>query len=239
MTDTSQTPLQTPKAKAKTPPRKRGIIRPMTREASLARARSIVGERGKLIRYSMKAGYNGGTDPDAFDPASHYKTLVTRLERASCDCVGLQTWLLGFDRKQRDFAPGWDWANTDSMIVEAQTRAQWFEIIPWPEAACLVVYRSIDLDHDGERDRVGHVGMVTGMVDAHGKPLVEFEWDAVRLPYKRLRVTHCSLGNDQKLGRAIAETDGSAWAGREYYKGHHDPRWASVFLRYRRFVVGA
>jgi hypothetical protein len=216
---------------------KRGRVRSMTREQALQRARRMLGEGGRAIRYSMEPGHNGGADPDAFDPATHWRSPVLKLRRATCDCVGYQTWSLGFDRMQPDFAPLWDWANTDSMILEAHTRMRWFEIISWPESACLIVYPSIDYDRDGSRDRIGHVGMVTGMVDGHGKLLSEFEWNTKAPPYHRLRVAHCSASNDRQLGRAIVETDGAPWAGRDYFRGHRDPRWASIFMRYRRFVV--
>lgn len=227
------TPLQTPSAKART----RGTIRPMTRLQAIERARLMASEVGKSIRYSMEAGHNGGADPDAFDPATHWRTKVLKLQRVTCDCVGFQCWNLGVDRLQRGFAAGWDWINTDSMIVDARTHAEWFEVISWPESGCLVVYPSIDFDHDGKRDRIGHVGMVVGMVDAHGKPLVEFEWSEKAKAYERLRVIQCSAGNDKRSGRAIVETDGRAWAGRDWYRGQHQSHWASVFLRFKRFAA--
>lgn len=221
-----ETPIEIPR---------RGRVRPMTREGALRRARMMAGSAGALIRYSIVGGRNGGTNPDASDPASRWRTVLRTL-RATCDCSGLQAWCLGFDRRQEDFAPGWDFFNTVSMIAEAQTRAAWFEIIPAPETACLVVYPSIDYDDDGDRDRVGHTGMVVGMVGADGKPLREIKWDPARPAFDRLRVVHCSAGNDRVLDRAIAETDGGAWANRERYKARRHARWGSVFLRYRRFA---
>lgn len=210
-----------------------GAIRPTTRAEAVARARLMCGDAGARIVYRLK-DHSGGRDPFAPDCASHWRTLINLIAVASCDCAGFVAWCLGYDRYQPDaFMPGsgWDWINCDSMIADARGPQTFYEELiatgeplrdQRPLPGDVVVFPSIDLDHDGSRDRVGH----TGIIVAVAPTWTPGDW-------RSLRVAHCSSGNGR---RAIAETSGAPWAGRERFRGLTNPRWTSTILRYRRFA---
>lgn len=208
--------------------------RPTTREEAVARAERMAGPAGAAIRYRLE-DHSGGRDPYAPDPASHWRSPVKRIALATCDCSGFAAWSLGYDRHQ----PGEDeeWFNTDAMIRDARAGgATWFRELVLDHAdplrrqrplpGDLAVFGSIDLDRDGARDRVGHVGVIVGVPPSWAPGL----WGA-------LEVVHCSGGNDRRFGRAIAKTTGIAWAGRDTFRGRTNPRWAATILRYQRFVA--
>jgi len=201
-----------------------GLFRPTTRQEAVERARKLAGPAGAKIRYRL-ADHQGGRDPHAPDCASHWKSAVKRIPLATADCAALACWSIGMDRYQPDrFSTFGGWLNTDSMLIDARTSKELFEIADKPTPGDLIVYPSIDYDRDGDRERVGHVGIV---VDAAA-------W--VPGTFGGLRVVHCSAGNDRRLGRAIAETDAAPWAGAATYRGETRPAWGAMFLRYRRFV---
>lgn len=210
-----------------------GKVRPMLRADVIARARRMAGEDGHDIRYWLK-DFNGGRDPDADDPATHWKSKYLRTPMATCDCAGFVAWCCGYARKQPGFVKGWDWINCDSMIAEARLVGAWFRVLSQPVAGCIVVYQSIDADNDGDRDRIGHTGIVTGMVDQFGKPMLELDWTTPR--WDRLQVAHCSPSNEKRFGWAIAETSGTSFAGKGAYKKEARDEWSSVFLQYQRLV---
>jgi hypothetical protein len=144
-----------------------------------------------------------------------------RREMATADCSGFVAWCLGYDRYQPDlFSTYGGWVSVDSAIIDARTSRQWFDLTEKPQAGDLIAYPSIDVNHDGSRDRVGHIGMV---VETAG---------AMRL----MQVAHCSKGNDRRIGRAIAATDGTPWAASGTYKGMARNSYGAVFLSYKRFA---
>lgn len=202
-----------------------GLFRRTTRAEAVERARLLAGPAGAAIRYRLK-DHQGGRDPHAADCASHWRSPIIGMPYATSDCAGFVAWALGFDRYQPgEFSAFGGWINTDSAIIDARTVNQWFEIVSLPIPGDAIVYPSIDLDHDGDRDRVGHIGIITAVMPSWQPE----SWGA-------LRVVHCSMGNDRRFGRAIKETTALPWAGAETYKGSLSPRWASMFLRYRRFA---
>lgn len=193
---------------------------------ALRRARSMIGfepdGRGP-IRYRLREGFNGGRNPNAPHPASWSPPDSQGLAWSehgawTCDCTGFAMWCIGIDRYQLDFEknhkgePLWGgWINTNSMIAASKVpNPEWFEQIPYPEKGCLVVYGT--WRNEQGKSKVGHVGVVS-----------DFPKDWQPGQWRRLSVVHCSGGNDQTLGMAIAETDGRAW---------ENPRKGSVFLRY-------
>lgn len=201
-----------------------GVFRPTTRQEAVERARKLAGPAGATIRYRL-ADHQGGRDPHAPDCASHWTSAVKRIPLATADCAGFVAWCLGFDRYQPDrFSTYGGWINCDSAIIDARTSREWFEIAEKPTPGDLIVYPSVDYDRDGDRDRVGHVGVIVDV--------------SARVPgtFSGLRVVHCSAGNDRRLGRAIAETDATPWAGAATYRGETRAAWGAVFLRYRRFA---
>jgi hypothetical protein len=184
----------------------------------------MAGVAGKDIVYRLSDN-NGGRDPYASDPATHWRTKVLRQLVLSCDCAGFVAWALGYDRKQPGFG-GWDWVNCDSMLIEAkQNNEVWFDFVETPMPGDLVVFPSIDADNDGDRDRVGHVGVVVEVLKG---------WQPGR--FDLLRVVHCSMGNQRKFKRAIMETTAEVWARADVYKGKMQQNWRARFLRYRGFV---
>lgn len=216
-------------------PDRPGVFRPTTRVDAVARARRMTGSAGAAIRYRLK-DHQGGRDPHATDCASHWKSLIKRIDLATADCAGFIAWALGFDRFQPDaFATYGGWINCDSALIDARTVKSWFEEVDWanpdpvrriaPLAGDVVVFPSIDVDRDGKRDRVGHIGVITEVLPSWAPNI----WGA-------LRVAHCSGGNDKRIGRAIAETTAIPWSGATVYRGVTRSAWGATILRYRRFA---
>jgi cell wall-associated NlpC family hydrolase len=181
-------------------------IRPTTSAEAMVRARSMIGKR---IRYSLGAG---GRDPWDNDPATE---VAGAKASATCDCAGFVAWALGFDRKQpeSDFPLWGGWINTDSAMEESKRTQTWFLRTQVPEVGGLIVFGSVR--QNGKRTP-GHIGIVTE---------VPAGWAGADGDYVRMKVVHCSGGNDRRLGHAIHETNGKVWAGKR-----------SIFLRYLRAV---
>lgn len=176
----------------------------------MARARSMIGYTPpphphsppgwpkSPIRYRLAAGHNGGTDPYAPHPASWSFGFRT----PTLDCSGFVAWCLGLDRYQPDSAV--KWISTDGMIRDADGEQEYFSPIDRPELGAVVVYGSEW--RDGRRIYVGHVGIVV-CLPVRG-------WGPGHRQWSRLRVVHCSSGNDRRMGGAIQQTDASHWRGR-------------------------
>ena len=83
----------------------------LTRDNTLARARSLVGQRGfyKLGKGGRNPAKNGPWDDVV---TTHPATIP------GCDCSGGIAWLLGYDRWQ---APD-DWFGTDRIVEDARAR---------------------------------------------------------------------------------------------------------------------
>lgn len=160
----------------------------------------------------------GGRNPMATTP------IGMRDKRRGCDCVGFTSWCSGFDRFQKDFPFYGGWINTDSSLGKWNaTTGQWEPAEGWflrlekPVIGCWIVYPSIDIDNDGDRDRIGHVGIVT----EHAK---EWSWATTR-------VVHCSSSASRaRNGRAIQESDAALWGRARTYRGRSAPRYAAAFL---------
>jgi hypothetical protein len=179
-------------------------------QRAVLRARSLVGHG----RYIAGAG---GRDPSARTPDS-----VVR-GRCGCDDAGFLAWCLGYDRHQTGFTAGSDWINADSMICESETRDMWFRPLIAPELGAVIAYCSIDLEHDGQRTRAGHAGLVVAVPE---------RWSTSESAWAALRVIHCSQSIQRRRGHAIDETHAAAWAHRASFHGTSHPRWRTRFLRY-------
>lgn len=193
-----------------------------------ARARSMIGAD---IPYLLSAG---GRKPTAPSPIGR-KVYKDGRVGVGCDCSGFTAWCCGMDRFQEDFPLLGGWINTDAMLGSWDAAAKrwrpvpgWYELLDAPVVGCIVVFGAIDLDHDGDRERIGHTGIVTG---------IDFppDWS-----WGSIEVTHCSGSNDRKSNGAssIAATDGRAWAGKHVYRGRTNQRWASQFLRPLALGIG-
>lgn len=153
--------------------RKPGTPTPVPPEERAQRAaRALAGLRGY---YGLGAG---GRDPSAALPWGAYQPrkgeAADQVERRRglgpvwCDCSGAVSWVLGVPRRIPGYARGWDYLSTDGLIRDADDPAvelvRWIEpgepVAPWQ---ALVVYGSQDLDGDGDRDTIGHVGAVSAV----------------------------------------------------------------------------
>jgi hypothetical protein len=131
--------------------------------------------RGTPGRYGLGAG---GRDPKAPLPWGTYQARKgedaeqvkrrTKLGAVWCDCSGGVSWVLGIPRRVAGYARGWGYLSTDGVIADANDPA--VELVAWVElgqtvtAWCaLVVYGSADLDGDGDRDAIGHIGVVAAV----------------------------------------------------------------------------
>jgi hypothetical protein len=200
-------------------------IRPTSPDDAMRRARGMVFRRpvdaGVLatpLRYALG---EGGADPDAGHPGSPDEDHGGRL---AADCAGFVAWALGYDR----FQPGdafpvfGGWINTDSMITEARGPSRWFEVIDRPEPAAVVVYPGVR--RNGERVRIGHVGLVTAVPPA---------WDSTdEASWRGTTVVHCNGSTCRDHGYAVAETGARLWFGAD----RRGEAKGSLFLRYRRFA---
>lgn len=179
---------------------------------AMIRARSLVGQG----RYVAGAG---GREPTARTPEDMVRG------RRGCDDAGFLAWCLGYDRHQRGFTAGSDWVNADSMICEAETLGAWFRPLIAPELGAIVAYCSIDLEHDGHRDRLGHAALIVDVPE---------RWSTSEAAWAALRIIHCSRSIQRRRGHAIDETHAAAWAHRGSFRGASHPRWRTRFLRYLR-----
>lgn len=160
---------------------------------------------------------NGGTDPTAPDPGARWSKPGSTFVNRTADCVAAVAWCSGFDRYQPDRAADvWGGRlNCDSMLIEATQYGRCFEILDRPEPGCIVTYGSEDYDGDGQRDRVGHTGIITS---------VPAEWDAAaRECWADLGVVNIAASAARANSRAV----GTTWFGNDR-RGHAKQ---SVFLR--------
>jgi hypothetical protein len=146
---------------------------------------------------------NGGTDPTAPDPAARWSKPGSKFVNVTADCYAGAAWICGFDRfQERRGSHVWGGRfNCDSMLIDALGKGRCFEVLDQPEPGCMVVYESQDYDHDGDRDRVGHIGTVVSV------PSV---WDYDnRECWAQLGVVDIA----QRGGRANCRTTGLTWYG--------------------------
>lgn len=185
--------------------------RPLTSSESIERARSFL---GKPIKYQLGTG---GRDPNAKSPST------TRDGKVGCDCVGFVAWACGFDRLQPDFPHYGGWINCDSALGKFDSLRGWhgvagfFDVVQNPNPGDWVVYPSIDLDHDGARDRIGHVALVTEVGES---------W-----AFENIKVIQCSSAASRKGASSIVETNATLWGNSSTYKGRTEARWGATFLR--------
>ena len=199
-----------------------------TLDTVAARALSMV---GAPIPYVLSTG---GRNPLAPSPIGR-KVLKDGTVIPGCDCSGFTAWCCGMDRFQETFPLLGGWVNTDAMMGRWSAAKKlwcpingWYELLDAPIVGCIVVFGAIDLDADGDRDRIGHTGIVTRVPD-------NGSWG-----WRSIEVTHCSSSNWKRSGgkSSISTTDGSAWAGQQSFRGRVNPRWGSIFLKPRMLGIG-
>ncbi|MGN6107871.1 MAG: hypothetical protein ACTHU0_22375 [Kofleriaceae bacterium] len=169
------------------------------------RARYLASSTCADIYYRLEYP-NGGHDPKATDPASRWTKPGSTFVNRTADCIAAAAWCGGWDRYQPTrFAHLYEGSiNCDSMRYDAGGPAKCFERLDSPRPGCMVVYGSVDYDHDRRWDRRGHIGTVVE-VPARWDPKSHEAW-------RRLVVVDIA---DRSPHRANRATTGVSWFGRE------------------------
>lgn len=172
--------------------------------ASVRRARRALALL--VARYGLGCG---GRDPRAADPLGPYQARAgeaadrvrgrAALGRVWCDCSGFVAWCIGIARKLADGS----WFYTDRIVSDAGRDLGLLDLgyrVPVDQArpGDIVAYGSIDTDGDGDRDRIGHTGIVS-WVPAKIRTLAD------------VKVIHCA-SSANPAGGAIRESSGKPWA---------------------------
>lgn len=178
--------------------------------------RALAALAGPAGRYGLGAG---GRDPKSALPWGSYQARKgedpAQAKRRSalgpvwCDCSGAVAWVLGVPRRIAGYARGWGYVSTDGLIADADDPA--VELVQWvPQGAsiepwtCLVVYGSDDTDGDGDRDLIGHVGIVRAVPEG---------WTyAGPASLEQLTIWHCAASSSPT--GAIRTSSGRPWARR-------------------------
>ena len=194
--------------------RKPGTPEPLGRLMRERRALAVL--EGPRVYYCLGAG---GSDPDAPSPCGPYRPRAgedpvrVKIRRAAgrvwLDCSGAVAWVLGVPRKIAGYARGFGWFSTDGVIKDANDPevdlVEWVAagepIVPW---TCLAVYGSIDKDGDGDRDSIGHIGIVAAVPDG-------WVYDGPA-SIAALSVWHCAASASPT--GAVRISDGAPWARR-------------------------
>lgn len=162
---------------------------------AVIRARSMLG----LGLYCLGAG---GKNPYHADPWSscakptdpkHAKHV--KQGRVFCDCSGFIDWCYRWSRND----PTYGWRYCDAFVRDALNDVPGDLGYAVPIEECqegdLVVYKSVDTDRDGDRDLIGHVGIIS----KRGKT------------FREIRVIHCA---SRGAPYAVRESDGRIWETR-------------------------
>ena len=144
---------------------------------------------------------SGGKDPRALSPwtkcAKPKIHSHAALGARFSDCSGFVDFCLGWDRND----PVYGWRYCDSLFADAKKQVPGdlgYEVpIISVRVGDIVVYRSKDIDGDGDRDIIGHIGIVD-FVPTDGP-----------VTWRTIRVIHCS---SRPVGDpAVKRTDGRLW----------------------------
>lgn len=174
--------------------------------------RAMAALRGPRLTYCLGAGGRGEIAGDYVpyrgEPPSSIAARRAR-GRVYVDCSGGVAGALGIQRHIRGYARGWDYFSTDGVICDADDPA--VEIVRWVEIGeaiepwtAIAVYGSLDTDGDGDRDVIGHMGLVSS-VEAGWT----FEGPA---SIERLGIWHCAASRHENGACRI--TSGAPWARR-------------------------
>lgn len=204
------------------------VLRPVRAAVELAAAvrNRVAGSRPvsrevRLYRAGMHTGGGyglgcGGTDPAAPSPFGPYRARTGESAasvkakqargRIWCDCSGWISWVIGVPRRRPGYAKGWGYVSTDGLVVDADDPAvelvEWVPIGGAVEAGELLVYGGVDTDGDGDRDLIGHVGIVLDV------PIGWVYNGPASLAH--LTVRHCAASG----GGGIRTSNGAPWAKR-------------------------
>jgi hypothetical protein len=200
----------------------------MSRGNKIAMTGQLAATRATQAAAANRTAYRlgaGGKDPSRSGPND---------SAGESDCVGFACWASGIDRFQEVDFPYWGgWINTDSAIESAKDKRHHatipaisfkllgtYDVI---ETGDWILFNSIDEDHDGKRDRVGHVGVV---VDRSGY--------ATGSVFSAIKIAHCSPANHVHGDDAIAITGPETFAfgsNRTEFRGKVYPTKGTVFVR--------
>lgn len=166
------------------------------------RARAV--ERARRIAKQPSAYVlgAGGRSPSAPTP------FTTRDGRTGSDCVGFTCWCLGHDRYQpKSFTLYSGWINTDSLMMDARGKQEWYEPIARPEPGDVVVFPS--LRHDGHMTRMGHIALVVEVPADMPGDVYALNAQARRHWLTQVRVIDCAAASGRKP-HAVSETTAAA-----------------------------
>lgn len=151
-------------------------------------------------RYVLGAG---GRDPRALTPFTMRDGVL------GSDCVGFTSWCLGHDRYQPKTFPRYDgWINTDSLMADANDARTWYGPVSRPEPGDVVVFPSIY--RDGQRRRMGHIGLVVDVPDDFPEDF-HFAHHDRSLWLTRVAVIDCAGARSRReKGYAVAQTTAAA-----------------------------
>jgi len=167
----------------------------------------------------------GGRDPSNPNPFT-YKDGVGW----GSDCVWFVDWCRGLDRYQPGVFSQYDgWINTDSILLEARGKSEFFEIVDQPRPGDAIVTPSL-FNAKGQRTVIGHIGLIVG-VDIDTSSWTSHLW--IRPANERANfMRHCSVidcnaSAARRLNKhAIDYTDASRLWNRP------DARW----VRYKKLA---
>lgn len=174
---------------------------PMTHAEAVTRARAIATLKSKYILGA------GGRNPAMQVP------FTLRNGKLGSDCIGFVLWCWGLDRYQLDY-PFYDgWINTDSLLMDVDTKQTRFAEVDRPYPGCAVVYPS--LRKNGKMTRMGHIGLVVEAPDVwpSREEWKKFEPWQRKLWMKKVKVIDCAGALRRKLtGRAVDYRTAEIWA---------------------------
>lgn len=173
--------------------------------------RALAALAGPRAYYCLGAGGRKGKILGDYVPREGEAALLTKQRRARgsvyADCSGAIAGVLGLDRRIPDYARSWGYFSTDGVLADAQDPA--VELVafakigegarPWE---FLVVYGSADRDGDGDRDVIGHIGIIAKVPEG---------WVYTgSASLRALTIWHCAAST--AATGAIRLSDGQPWA---------------------------
>lgn len=166
------------------------------------------------IVYALSAG---GKDPMDIDPRS----TVDRdgAPRFGLDCSGASAYALGLPRRLPTFPLYGGYMNTDSICDDAEN-GQSLYMPSEVKRGALLVFPGIDLNHDGKRDRIGHVAWINRVLDG---------FDPRQPDYSLVEIYDCAGSNSNLPGAKgdVALHRAHYFDAKEHFRGKTDQRWAT------------
>lgn len=130
----------------------------MSKIISTTAARAVYRAKQAATQLANYILGTGGRDPSAPNPFTEKPGVG-----GGSDCVGFVNWCWGLDRYQPGVFSEYDgWINTDSILLEAMHKGEFFEIVDKPCMGDAVVFPSVT-NAKGQRIECGHIGLVVAV----------------------------------------------------------------------------